>query len=235
MYPFPQPFVDACNAVMWDAGVNLARLTLQRGRGDFPQDGGIAYRNHLYKYVHCYFLWVLYPALHPSANDEWSRSHRELVLNLPIKGLRQMVGASHFFVRARQLFVSFEKSRAQAAANPQVLANTERLAAKGLDWLVTMYDFPEEMAQEWLRLITTAKDSAAFKEASPNFFYAQLAHALRLDLGEPATTESWVHLAVSADQAGATLRPEEWQPLCEQLMVLYGAEAKKQMDACDYF
>jgi len=235
MYPFPQPFVDACNAVMWDAGVNLARLTLDRGSSDFPQDGGIAYRNHLYKYVHCYFLWALYPALLPTTDDEWSRSNRELVLNLSMKPLRQAVGASQFFVRGRQLFLSFEKSRAQAVLNPQVLSNTEKLASKALDWLVDMYDFPDEMAKEWLRLITTAKDSAAFKEASQKFYYAQLAHALRLDLGEPATAESWATLAVSADHPGATLRPEEWQPICEQLMTLYGEEAKRQKDPSDYF
>jgi hypothetical protein len=227
MYPFPQPFVDACNSVMWDAGVNLARLTLERGPGDFPQDGGIAYRNHLYKYVHCYFLWALYPALAPRTDDEWSRSNRELVLNLSLKPLRQLVGVSHFFVRGRQLFLSFEKPRAQAALNPQALANTERLASKALDWLVVMYDFPEEMAQEWLRVITTAKDAAAFKEGSQTFFYAQLAHALRLDLGESTTADSWASLALSADQAGAALKPAEWQPICGQLMALYGEEAKK--------
>jgi len=235
MYPFPQPFVDACNAVMWEAGVNLARLTLERGARDFPQDGGIAYRNHLYKYAHCYFLWTLYPALHPATDDDWSRSNRELVLNLSLKPLRQAVGVSQFFVRGRQLFQSFEKARAQAAVNPQVQSNAEKLAIKALDWLVGMYDFPEEMAKEWLRLITTAKDAAAFQEASQNFFFAQLGHALRLDLGEPTAADSWARLAISADQAAARLRPEEWQPICEQLMTLYVEEAKKQREFSDFF
>jgi hypothetical protein len=235
MYPFPQPFVNACNEAMWDVGVNLARLTLDRGQEDFPQDGGIAYRNHLYKFAHCYFLWALYPALHPSSDDEWSRANRELVLNLSVKPLRQAAGVSHFLVRGRQLFASFEKSRAQAARNPQAHANTERMATKALDWLVAMYDFPDDMAKEWLRHITTSTDAAAFKEASQNFFYAQLAHALHLDLGEPTTVESWVSLAVTADQAGAALRPEEWQQTSGQLMALYTDEAKKMKESFDYF
>jgi len=227
MYPFPQPFVDACNAVMWDVGVNLARSTLERGPRDFPQDGGVAYRNYLYKYVYCYFLWALYPSLLPDASDAWSRRNRERVVQLPTGPLKQAVGLSHFYVRCRQLFQSFEKSRAQAAQNLQILSNTEKLAGKSLDWLVVMYDFSADLGKEWLKVITTSRDLAAYTEASRRFFYSQLASALGLDPADATNAESWASLAVSADQS--TPKPEEWQPICEQLMTLYVEEAKRHM------
>jgi hypothetical protein len=228
MYPFPQPFVDACNAAMWDIGVNLARLTLERGPRDFPQDGGIAYRNHLYKYVYCYFIWVLYPALHPDTKDEWSQRNRELVLSLRTKQVKQAVGLSHAHVRCRQLFQSFDKSRSQAAQNPQLLATTEKLAAKSFDWLVVMYDFSAELANQFLKLITTSPDMAAYTEASRNFFCSHLGYALGLDPDDTANADLWASLAVSAEQTGAALKPEEWQPIVTQLMKLYVDEASRQ-------
>jgi hypothetical protein len=212
---------------MWDIGVNLARLTLERGPRDFPQDGGTAYRNHLYKYVHCYFLWTFYPALLPDTDEAWSRHNRELVLKLQAEPLKQAVGLSHCYARGRQLFLSAERARAQAATNPALVAAAEVSIRKGLDWLGAMYALPAEMMGEWLRLITTERDPASFKDSSQNFFYSQLAHALGLYPGDWANAESWGSLALSTDQASSGLKPEEWQPICEQLMTLYVDEAKR--------
>lgn len=225
-YEFPQPFVDACNDAMWRVGVNLARLTLEVGPRDFPQDGGVAYRNHLYKYVHCYFICTLYPYLLPDADDPWTRRNRELVLKLQTEPLQRAAGLSHAYVRGRQLFLSVEKSRAQAARNPALVSATEQVVAKAFHWLV-MYDLPPDIPKEWSKLITTGKDMASFTAASQSFFYSQLSSALGLDRADAPNAAAWSNIAMLADQAVSTQKPEEWQPFCEQLMALYVDEAKR--------
>lgn len=212
---------------MWRVGVNLARLTLEVGPRDFPQDGGIGYRNHLYKYVHCYFLWTLYPYLHPETNEEWSRRNRELVLKLQSEQLTRAAGLSHFYARGRQLYLSVEKSRSQATLNSSLAPATEQIVGKALHWLVGMYEFPPDVAEEWSAIITTGKDLASYVDASQNFFYSQLAHALALYPGDVTNADAWASIAILADQAVATQKPNEWQPLCDQLMALYVEEAKR--------
>ena len=103
---FPPEFVTECDNALYQIGVGAAYTQLCFGQQDFPEDGGAAFRNDLYKFPYFYFQALSSHYLHEQSTDIWRIRNREAVFTLTTEHLVRVVAASDFYVRARQFHLA---------------------------------------------------------------------------------------------------------------------------------
>jgi hypothetical protein len=210
---FPSEFVDACNKALHRIGFGVGNAQLDYGQQDFPGDGGIAFRNEVYKYPHCYFR-ALFHYLHEESTAKWTNRNRDNVFKLTDDHLLRIVATSHFYVQARQMHL--------ANVDPR-----NRHMRTVLDWLTNAYQAPAEVPQRWFKIVTTVRDHVAYWKEAQRFFYADIAYALVSGKDDEENAGLWGDVAFSADFLGFNTKDEEWVPTCQEHFAAYYEDLKR--------
>ena len=149
---FPSEFVDACNKGLYRIGIGVGNAQLDYGQQDFPADRGIAFRNEVYKYPHCYFRALLH-YLHEESTDKWTTRNRD------------KVSQAH----RRSPEADYSDEPLLCAGEAVHLANVDPRNSHMrivLDWLTDAYQAPAEVPQRWFKIVTTNREHHAYwKEA----------------------------------------------------------------------
>jgi len=209
----PSEFVDACNKALYWIGIGVGNAQLDYGQQDFPADTGIAFRNDVYKYPHCYFR-ALFHWLHAESTDRWTIRNREQVFKLTQDHLIRIVATSHFYVQARQMHF----------ANVDPRNKHMRIV---LDWLTNAYQAPAEVPQRWFKIVTTIRENDAYWKEAQKFFYTDIVYALVSSKDDEENAGLWCGVAMSADSLRINTRDEEWAPTWQQHFAGYYEDLKR--------
>jgi len=219
-------FSAACNEALSWIGVCLASAQMDWGSTDFPEDGGVAYRNRLYSYAYSYFEAVI-GLLAPDSTDPWKLKNEQRVVALTDSKLIKMAGLSHVHAQGRVLHNTLEHARRNSALNPRLVQSAGKSIQTSLDWMRAAYTLPESIPMRWHKMIVSSSDHSAYLKESIACFYSELASALDLDSSDTANAECWSGLSFLAD-INASQRPAVgWEELCRDHFTGYTEEATK--------
>jgi hypothetical protein len=122
----PPEFTEACNKAIWMVGVRLANVAMQWGHRDFPPDGGIGFRNELYKHPYCYLREVIH-FTRPESKDVWTVLNRGKVFRLNAEHLIRIAGLSHFHIAARNLYLGKTRGDSPRRSSRQTALRIKRV------------------------------------------------------------------------------------------------------------
>lgn len=217
-------FIAECNEALSWIGICLASTAIDFGPTDFPDDGGDAFCNDLYKYAYSYYQ-ALFHFLHQDTKDEWSDRNREHVLRLRKEKLITATGLSHFHRQGRQLHFYLDQFRPPAPPDPSGFRSAVKMTQKTLDWLSGAYRFGKSVPTKWYELLTASDAFSTYMEKAQAYFYSEIACALLLDPNDRANSKCWSGLAFMADYYALNLKNEEWAPICKQHFAGYRDDA----------
>lgn len=210
---FPSEFVEVCDKALYWIGIGVGNAQLDYGQQDFPADTGIAFRNDVYKYPHCYFR-ALFHYLHEESTDKWTIRNRDQVFKLTEDHLIRIVATSHFHVQARQMHL----------ANVDPRNRHMRIV---LDWLANAYQAPADVPQRWFKIVTTVREHDAYWREAQRVFYTDIAYALVSNKDDEENTGLWSGVAFSADLLSFNTKDEEWAPTCQEHFAGYYEDLKR--------
>jgi len=210
----PPEFVDACNNAIYSIGLGVCNAQLAFGAEDFPEDGGVSFRNDVYKYAYCYFL-ALFHYLDEESKDSWTIRNGETVLRLKADHLVRIAGTSHFYVSGRQMHLSNVDPR-------------NRHMRITLDWLANAYHVPNGVPECWFKIVTTNRDHDAYYKSALGLFYTDIAGAIASNIDDDLNASAWGGVAFAAEMIRFGLEEDEWAPRCDADLALCKEEAKRR-------
>jgi hypothetical protein len=211
----PSEFVEACNTAKYSIGIGVCYAQLAFGGEDFPDDGGVAFRNDVYKYANYYFQAMLH-YLDDGSKDVWTVRNRDAVLSLTADHLVRVAATSHFYVRARQMHL--------ANVDPR-----NRHLRITLDWLANAYQVPNGVPMCWFKIVTTIRDHDAYWKSALRLFYTDIAGALERSIDDDANARAWGGVAFAAEILCFGINDDEWTPACNADFAVFMEEANRRL------
>ncbi len=203
----PREVFDATRQeVLTFIGNRLSSVASYFGPGDFPDDGGVTFRNEFFGYSYGWFDSAkLY--MYEEPNDEWAVASAERILHLCPEHVTRVVGACHFFFE----LWSFHRAiwQRQTTGPSQGYGD---LLKKTLDWLTNTYNPSGDYAEAWFQLVTRTSDGDEYYARAQELTYREISYAVMEDPN--VVDRNWSSFAIAAGLVRQPANDPNWQRVC---------------------